>query len=170
MQATRGAGRIQDAPTKTACTSGMLLCLDREQRLVYIFGEILGVPDVVGGELLEISRDAFRKKLSRARRDLHSFMHGNCGLINPDNPCRCRRKTAGFIKAGFVDSRELRFVRGRTLQVKEVAQTTLDTLHELDVAYGDLYRAHPFYESPDFIAGIRALLDRRDVKSHLELS
>ena len=52
----------------------MLLCLDREQRLIYVLGEIFGVTDVIGAELLEISRQNFRQKLSRARRDLHSFM------------------------------------------------------------------------------------------------
>src|SRR5215471_20640689 len=50
---------------KIGCTTGMLLCLSREQRLVYILGEIFGVTDVVGAELLEISRDNFRQKLSR---------------------------------------------------------------------------------------------------------
>src|SRR5713226_1252121 len=30
-----------------ACTTGMLLCLDREQRLTYILGAILRVSDVV---------------------------------------------------------------------------------------------------------------------------
>ena len=52
---------------RIGCTTGMLLCLDREQRLVYVLGEIFGVTDVVGGELLEISRDNFRQRLSRAR-------------------------------------------------------------------------------------------------------
>ncbi len=31
-------------------TAGMLLCLDREQRLIYILGAIFGVTDVVGAE------------------------------------------------------------------------------------------------------------------------
>ena len=76
---------------KVGCTSGMLLCLTRDQRLVYILGEILGVTDVVGAELLEIGRDNFRQKLARARRDLNQFMHGQCGLVNAANPCRCDR-------------------------------------------------------------------------------
>ncbi len=59
---------------RLSCTSGMLLCLDREQRLIYILGEILEVTDAVGAELLEISRENFRQRLARARRDLHSFM------------------------------------------------------------------------------------------------
>src|SRR5213592_1094521 len=63
---------------RITCTAGMLLCLDRAQRLVYILGEILEVSDAVGAELLEISRDNFRQRLARARRDLHSFMNDKC--------------------------------------------------------------------------------------------
>ena len=64
---------------RIGCSSGMLLCLNREQRLVYILGEIFGASDSLGAELLNVSRDNFRQKLSRARRDLHNFMQNQCG-------------------------------------------------------------------------------------------
>ena len=48
----------------------------------------VGVSDVVGAELLELSRDNFRQKLARARRDLQNFMQDKCGLVNTANPCR----------------------------------------------------------------------------------
>ena len=80
---------------RIGCSSGMLLCLDREQRLVYILGEIFGVTDVVGAELLEISRDNFRQKLSRARRDLHSFMHGPVRSGEPGQSMPVREEDAG---------------------------------------------------------------------------
>lgn len=60
---------------KIGCTTGMLLCLDRKQRLVFTLGEILGVSDVVGGEILDTTADNFRQLLARARRDLYAFMH-----------------------------------------------------------------------------------------------
>jgi hypothetical protein len=87
----------------------MLLCLDRGQRLVYVLGEIFEVGDAVGAELLEISRDNFRQRLTRARRDLHNFMNEKCGLVDPANPCRCDKKTRGFIQAGYVDPANLLF-------------------------------------------------------------
>src|SRR6266576_6808268 len=34
---------------KNSCTMGMLLCLDRAQRLIFTLGAILGVSDAVGG-------------------------------------------------------------------------------------------------------------------------
>ncbi len=78
---------------------------------VYILGEIFGVSDVVGAELLEITRANFRQKLSRARRDLHQFMNDQCGLVNGANPCRCAKKTQAFMKAGYVDPNNLLFAQ-----------------------------------------------------------
>jgi RNA polymerase sigma factor (sigma-70 family) len=156
---------IQEA--KIGCTSGMLLCLDREQRLVYILGGILGVPDVVGAELLEVSREAFRQKLTRARRDLHSFMQGQCGLVNRANPCRCAKKTLGFIKAGYLDPHKLLFARDHVTRVREVAPGALEGLEALDAAYGEIHRDHPFHSAPDFIGALRKLLDSPECRSLL---
>src|ERR1700740_960428 len=71
-----------------ASHSGMLLCLDREQRLTFILGAIFGVSDTVAAEVLEITADNFRQRLARARRDLGTFMNDKCGLVNHAHPCR----------------------------------------------------------------------------------
>src|SRR4051794_41935197 len=60
---------------KIGCTMGMLLCLDRKQRLVFTLGEILGASDTVGGEVLESTADNFRQSLTRARPDRYTFMN-----------------------------------------------------------------------------------------------
>src|SRR4029453_19319786 len=153
---------------RIGCTSGMLLCLDREQRLVYILGEIFGVTDVVGAELLDVGRDAFRQKLARARRDLDAFMQNQCGLVNIANPCRCARKTQGFAKAGYLNPDKLLFARERIIRVREVAEKTCADLTALDEAYGAIYRDHPFHDSPDFVASLRSLIDRAEFKSLTE--
>src|SRR5262249_1602121 len=111
---------------------GMLLCADREQRIVYILGEIFGATDRVGAELLDVSRANYRQKLARARRDLHHFMQRQCGLINAANPCRCARKTQGFIKAGYIDPRNLLFARARLTRVRDVAGKRSEDLQTLD--------------------------------------
>ena len=49
-----------------AFTSGMLLCLDREQHLTYILGQIFWVTDIVAAEVLEITCASFRQRLARA--------------------------------------------------------------------------------------------------------
>src|SRR5215831_3458166 len=138
--------RLLVEEARLSCTTGMLLCLDREQRLAYILGEIFEVADVVGAELLEISRDNFRQRVARARRDLHSFMTDRCGLVNRANPCRCAKKTRGFMKAGYVDPEHLLFAQEHLRQVREVVPKTYETLRTLDDQYAEIYRQHPFYE------------------------
>jgi RNA polymerase sigma factor (sigma-70 family) len=154
---------------RVGCTSGMLLCLDREQRLIYVLGQIFCVTDVVGAELLQISRDNFRQKLARARRDLHNFLHNKCGLVNEANPCRCAKKTQGFMKAGFVDPQNLMFARTHVTRVRDVAEKKCERLNALDDAYAELHRDHPFHEPMDFVKSLRALINRTDFKSTLEL-
>lgn len=155
---------------RISCTSGMLLCLDRGQRLVYILGEILHVGDAVGAELLEISAENFRQRLSRARRDLHSFMNDECGLVNPANPCRCAKKTRGFIDAGYVDPSNLLFARARIAQVREVVPATARAVATLDEQCARIYRDHPFYEPPDVAHALRRLIDSSDFQRAVDLS
>jgi RNA polymerase sigma factor (sigma-70 family) len=152
---------------RISCTSGMLLCLDREQRLVYVLGEIFGVTDTVGAELLETSRDNFRQKLSRARRDLHNFMQERCGLVNRANPCRCAKKTQAFMEAGYVNPRNLLFAKAHVTRVREVAPKTHEDIDALDAAYGAIHRDHPFHASPDFLAALRGLLGEPRFRSLL---
>ena len=155
---------------RISCTSGMLLCLDREQRLVYILGAIFDVSDTVGAALLEISAENFRQRLARARRDLHSFMNEKCGPVNRANPCRCAKKTRGFIDAGYVDPHNLRFARERVDQVRDVVAVKADALSDLEAQYAEIFRQHPFYEPPDLVQSLRALVDSPDFRRVTELS
>ena len=154
--------------SRITCSSAMLLCLSREQRLAYILGEILGVTDAVGADLLETTRDNFRQKLSRARRDLHNFMHDKCGLVNRDNPCRCAKKTQVFMDAGYVNPHNLLFARAHVRRVRDVSPRVHENIDALDAAYAEIHRAHPFLPSPDFAAALRGLLDQPRFRSIIE--
>jgi RNA polymerase sigma factor (sigma-70 family) len=155
---------------RIGCTSGMLLCLTREQRLTYILGDIFGVSDVVGAELLEITRANYRQKLSRARRDLHQFMNNQCGLVNSANPCRCAKKTQAFMKAGYVDPNNLLFASDHIVRVRDVAEKRHEDIESLDAAYADIHRDHPFLDGPDFVASLREFMSRPDFKNTLDLN
>ncbi len=168
-QAVSADAQLLVVEAQIGCTSGMLLCLDRGQRLIFILGSIFGVSDSVGAELLELSRDNFRQRLARARRDLQNFMQDKCGLVNTANPCRCAKKTRGFITAGHIDPNNLRFVRERVTHVRDVAERVSAEIAGLDEAYADVYRDHPFQNSPDFVAALRELMNRPEFRSTLEL-
>jgi RNA polymerase sigma factor (sigma-70 family) len=130
-----------------SCMSGMLLCLDREQRLVYVLGEIFGIDHTIGSQMLDLSKDNFRQRLSRARKDLYNFMNNKCGLINKANPCRCDRKTKSFIKAGWVDKDKMKY---NTSYLKSICQEAPQKAEELcnltEMEYAHLFRNHPFQE------------------------
>jgi RNA polymerase sigma factor (sigma-70 family) len=147
-----------------SCTSGMLLCLNREQRLTFILGAIFGVSDTVAAELLEITPDNFRQRLARARRDLRNFMNDKCGLVNQANPCRCAKKTRGFIQAGHVDPENLLFVRERICEVREAAPKVHEAINTLDGKCAEIFRGHPFYKAPDLGPMLRRLVERPDLK------
>jgi RNA polymerase sigma factor (sigma-70 family) len=158
------------AEAMLACTSGMLLCLDREQRLAYILGAIFEVSDTVAAEVLEITSENFRQRLARARRDLRNFMNDKCGLVNQANPCRCAKKTRGFIEAGHVDPKNLLFVRERVCEVREAAPNTYETIKTLDDKCADIYRRHPFYKPPDLAQMVRRLVESPALKRATDLS
>lgn len=156
---------------KISCTTGMLLCLDRRQRLVFTLGEIFGVSDTVGSEILEMSTDNFRQCLSRARRDLYQFMNGQCGLVNANNPCRCQKKTKGFIEAGHVDPVRLQFVPLHRRRITAAAEGVVRTIETtVDEQYAAIFREHPFLEPKDQIGWLRQLLDRGDFGKALHLN
>jgi len=157
--------------SKISCTTGMLLCLDRKQRLIFTLGEIFEASDSVGSEILEMTPDNFRQNLSRARRDLYRFMHGQCGLINANNPCRCSKKTKGFIDAGHVDPARLQFVPQHLRRVKDAAEGVVRIIENaLDDKYAEIFRDHPFLEPKDQIRWLRQLLDKGDFGKALRLN
>src|SRR4051812_11710406 len=156
--------RVLVEEAKNGCTMGMLLCLDRKQRLIFTLAEILGASDTVGGDVLEMTADNFRQCLVRARRDLYSFMNNQCGLVNKNNPCRCPKKTKGFIEAGHVDPEHLLFAGQHVASVKEIVSETVREFEDLvERQYAEIYRAHPFLQAPDQVNWLRRMLENQDV-------
>jgi hypothetical protein len=108
-------------------------------------------------EVLDITPENFQR-LARARRDLRNFMNDKCGLLNLANPCRCAKKTRGFIQAGHVDPENLLFVRERICKVREAAPKTYQTIKTLDDRCAEIYRGHPFYRPRDLVKMVRKLV------------
>ena len=119
---------------RVGCTQGMLLCLDREHRMAYVLGEVLQFPSDDAAAACEITPAAFRKRLERARSRLSEFMRGHCGLVDPANPCRCRRRIGAAIVRGRLDPSDLLFAR-RVDTLKRDMERFSDA--------GAVFRSHP---------------------------
>jgi RNA polymerase sigma factor (sigma-70 family) len=127
------------------CSSAMLMCLNREQRLLYIIGEIFGADHNIGAELFDISPANYRIKLHRAKSDLFNYVSGKCGLINPDNPCRCPKKTKVLVEQGIVDRNNLRFNTDYQHKIKDIVEEHKDTVSDnIKFELKDLFLNSPF--------------------------
>lgn len=156
---------------KIHCMMGMLLCLDRQQRMIYILGQMLGIRDTIASGILAMSRQNFRQKLSRARKQLHNFMDHKCGLIRKDNPCHCIKKTRAMIEAGIVDPANLEFNKNYIKRIENVAPVMHRTLGSmLDQKCSELFRKQPFQEAPDFVEVLRDFLDSAEFRKILDLN
>lgn len=152
--------------TQFTCMMGMLLCLNREQRLVYILGSVFGLSDATASEILEISKDNFRQKLSRARKDLYNFMHNKCGLVNSNNPCKCNKKTKHLIDIGYVNPDKLLFNRNYYYTIEQSVEKRMEELETVTDEICDSYfREQPFQESKDFTEYIKNLLQTDKFKN-----
>jgi RNA polymerase sigma factor (sigma-70 family) len=143
------------------CVMGVLLCLERTQRLVFLLAVGFNVTDIVGAEVLEMSRDSFRKNLSRARARLRQYMTGKCGLVDPNAPCRCRKKAPAFIASGAYSADRINFYRPEAASLRELVGDTVQRFDaEIEDEYVQLLRDHPFYPPPDFSNWLRELINR----------
>jgi RNA polymerase sigma factor (sigma-70 family) len=159
---------VQEA--KLSCMKAMLLCLDREQRLIFILGELFEFPDSVGSEVMEISRENFRIKLHRAKQQLYNFMDNKCGLINKNNPCRCARKTASYIKLGFVDPVSLHFQRDAIATINNMASDKVETYSNAVLSeYRTLFGQHPFLNAKEVGESIQVLLSSETIRKTFNL-
>ncbi|QMW04923.1 RNA polymerase sigma factor [Spirosoma foliorum] len=132
---------------RISCTAGMLLCLDREQRMIYILGELFTIDHNLGSEILGISAGNFRIRLMRARQDLYNWMNERCGLVNKSNPCRCSKKTKAYIEAGLVDPTNLKFNTRYKKKIYEISEQNsgaiTDTIEDLTKS---IFQQHPLQE------------------------
>ncbi len=171
---TEEENTLMDEPVKEMkayCTAGMLMCLSREQRLIYIVGEIFRINHNLAAEFFDITPANFRKKLSRVRADLHQWMHKKCGLVNKSNPCRCRKKTKEYIKRGYVDPNNYTWRSNYTQTICEVIDEKLDDIAATtDDIYASIHRDTPFKNNLKADVIYDEILNRKDFTEFYRVS
>lgn len=139
---------------RLACTQGVLLSLERDQRIAWILSEIFDLSSDEAATVLEIDAATHRKRLSRARERLETWMRAHCGLADGRNRCRCTRQIPVATAFGVLDLNRLEYARPSGPALRIVAEAD-----EIESA-ASLLRAHPQSDAPvAVLAGIRALLD-----------
>jgi RNA polymerase sigma factor (sigma-70 family) len=146
---------------KIGCTLALLSCLDRHHRLAYVLGEVLELDGPEAAAALEISPEAYRKRLSRARAQVLEFTREHCGLVNPERRCRCRKRVPRAIALGRLDPEHPLFAHdAERARAFPAVLAEIRKLEETRRAAA-LYRSHPEPRSPtDFAQAVRALVEK----------
>ncbi len=154
-----------------SCMSGMLLCLNRDQRLVYILGEMFDADQAIGSEILGISKDNYRKRLSRARKDMFHYMNNKCGLVNKANPCRCHKKVQFALDNKIIDAKNLLFNRDEFSNFKDVIKPDADFMIEtVEDKFDELYRQMPFKKDFDKKTFLQDIINDEKINQAMRLN
>lgn len=146
---------------KLVCMQALLLCLSRELRIAFILGVVFQTTGIEGGEILDITPESFRQRLSRGRKQISDFLATKCSLINPKNPCHCERMLPFDIEKECVIDPENLLFADHDCHAKKNDQVMkwVDELDEL-VRVTILFRSHPEYAAPQaFVEIVKMLMD-----------
>lgn len=119
---------------KMSCTNVMLQCLDVESRCIFILGTMFKVDSRMAGEILGITAEAYRQRLSRVRKKMADFLYDYCGEYG-NGKCRCINRVNYAIQNHRISPDHLDFAAAAPisletmLKVKE-AMESIDDLSE----------------------------------------
>jgi RNA polymerase sigma factor (sigma-70 family) len=130
---------------KMSCTNVMLQCFDPESRLIYVLGIMFKVDSKVCGEILGITPEAYRQRLSRIRQKMAGFLKQYCGLASPEK-CNCQKRIGYAITNHRLNPANLEY--SQLEKADEVfALDYLAAMEEMD-AESAIFAKLPNYRSP----------------------
>ncbi len=130
---------------KMSCTNVMLQCFDPTSRLIYVLGTMFNVDSRICGEILDITPEAYRQRLSRVRRRMASFMGEYCGLASSQK-CDCKRRVGYAIKSRRLNPECLEY-----MALNPVEQSEYTRAMEAMDAQSLIFAKLPRYGSPQAI-------------------
>ncbi len=129
---------------KLSCTNVMLQCLDTENRCIFILGTMFKVDSRIAGDILGITPEAYRQRLSRVRKKMADFLTEYCGEYGKGK-CHCADRGNYAIQSHRIHPTQLYF---QTAVSSEVMLDVKEAMEEID----DLSQEFSFcktYQSPE---------------------
>lgn len=145
---------------KRACVHYLLLCLNKEHRLAFILGEIIGVSNAEGASILGLTPAAYRQRVSRGKRQVLGFLARHCGLADEDNPCRCETLAAHHVRKGYLDPEHPLFAEHPCRPRRESDAKGLVLEMGRMAKAARVIRNHPDYEAPGaFVESMKRMIE-----------
>ncbi len=90
---------------KQGCMTAVIGCLSPGERAAFIVANILRMSDDDAAACLDVSKSAYKVRLSRARKKVSDYLAPRCEHVDPMNPCRCPARVGTAMKKGFISPR-----------------------------------------------------------------
>lgn len=157
--------RLLEQELKHSCTNVMLQCLDPQSRCIFVLGTMFRLDSRIAAEILELTPEAYRQRLSRIRRKVADFLSEYCGLSGTGR-CSCRRRVDYAIAQHRIDPGRLEFQPLQEYSLQERDDFT-EAMEQLDAA-SQVFTALPHYRAPQKTRDwIRSLIASREFNTVL---
>ncbi len=153
-------GKIQDVPDltqnvekdilaeelKMSCTNVMLQCLDAESRCIFILGTMFRIDSRIAGDILEMTPEAYRQRLSRVRRKMADFLGQYCGAYG-SGKCSCRDRVNYAIQNHRINPMQLDYMTAGEITIQTMTDVK-NAMEDIDDLSQDFSFCKP-YQSPE---------------------
>ena len=155
-------GKIQDVPDltqnvekdilaeelKMSCTNVMLQCLDTESRCIFILGTMFKIDSRIAGDILDMTPEAYRQRLSRIRRKMADFLGQYCGEYGSGR-CKCKDRVNYAIQNHRINPLQLDYMTAAEIPVQTIIDVK-NAMEDIDELSQD-FSFCKTYQSPERI-------------------
>ena len=153
-------GKIQDVPDltqnvekdilaeelKMSCTNVMLQCLDVESRCIFILGTMFKIDSRIAGDILEMTPEAYRQRLSRIRKKMADFLGQYCGEYGKGG-CKCKDRVNYAIQNHRINPLQLDYMTATEIPIQTIMDVK-NAMEDIDDLSQDFSFCKP-YQSPE---------------------
>lgn len=131
---------------KMSCTNVMLQCLDPESRCIFILGTMFSLDSRMAGEILQLTPEAYRKRLSRIRKKMADFLSEYCGEYG-NGKCKCKDRVDYAIQSHRLNPQQLNYTTAEEIPLQSIIKVK-NAMEEIDNLSQDFSFCKP-YQSPE---------------------
>lgn len=137
---------------KLSCTNVMLQCLDTESRCIFILGTMFKADSRIAGDILGITPEAYRQRLSRIRSKVADFLKEYCGEYG-QGKCRCADRVNYAIQNHRISPAQLDFTTAIPMEMMVEVKEAMEDIDELSQEFAFCKT----YQSP---AGLKEFIQK----------
>lgn len=131
---------------KMSCTNVMLQCLDTESRCIFILGTMFKIDSRIAGDILNMTPEAYRQKLSRTRKKMANFLKEYCGEYG-NGKCNCKNRVNYAIQNHRINPFQLDYSTSTQIPLETIIDVK-NAMEEIDDLSQDFSFCKP-YKSPE---------------------